>query len=332
MLGDFSGFFQKNVTQVVFFKIDFCSIGHRDRCDCNRSCQSRHDHSGFARAAGGNSQRSFLSRPGQVRLPSQRGLGGQRVKLRHQLCAGCACICFVGDVCDGVRQRYNRGAQWLIHQRRSFFRSAHHWPEFAGDVVVNEKFFGQNRLVIQHVDQKAQGTDVVAELIKGAGSPGQLFIYFGFEHSFNAVPHPQDRLGGLVKAQHRQYTAHLCQLARYVPQDQFVFGIPEKCVKRFFKVAERNTQLAHHATHGLFVADTPVKVFHPRLKGLRISTVFDTIEPRCKVPGTNGKLRIIGIQILKCGFQIQNRSSNFHRQFDRRSFAGSGGKFNCTRQ
>ncbi|MDP2418605.1 MAG: hypothetical protein Q8M33_14140, partial [Hydrogenophaga sp.] len=56
-------------------------------------------------------------------------------------------------------------------------------------MVKNKQFFGQHRLVIQHINQKAQGTQIVAKLLESARLTGQIFVNLGIQHLIYCGPH-----------------------------------------------------------------------------------------------------------------------------------------------
>ena len=130
----------------------------------------------------------------QSRVCCQSILGARRVtrsaqaSLLHQRCH------FLRD-----------GLNWRLMGRRcvaGFLGTTHQRPEFAFDTVVHKKFFCQRRLVIEHVNQKAQSAQVVAQLVKGAGSAGALLVNFSLQHLLNTVTHPHNGLRSLVQAKH----------------------------------------------------------------------------------------------------------------------------------
>ena len=107
---------------------------------------------------------------------------------------------------------------------------AHKRPELALFLVVNKELFCQCRLVIQHINQKAQRAQVVTQLIESAGCPGLTLVNFGNQHFFDAVAHAQHGLRSLLQPKNRQDTSHLRQLAWYVAKHGLVQGVTEKHV------------------------------------------------------------------------------------------------------
>ena len=204
-----------------------------------------------------------------------------------------------------------------------FFSATHQGFELAFDIVIHKEFFRQHRLVVEHVDQKAQSAEVVAQLVKSARSSRTLFVNFCLQHLLHAAAHAQDGLRGLIQPEHRQHAAHLGQLPRNIGQDGFVFRIAKENIQRFFKLTQRQPKFAHHATHGLLVADAAVKLFHPGFKGLGTSTVLDAIQTLSQMSGALSQLRVIRIEVIKCSLQVQHRGGKLHGKFNRRRLSRS---------
>ena len=79
-------------------------------------------------------------------------------------------------------------------------RTAHQRPEFAFFFIVNKQLLGQRGLVIEHINQKTQRANVVAQMIKCAGSPGPQLVHFSDKHLLDTLAHAQNRLRGLVQS------------------------------------------------------------------------------------------------------------------------------------
>ena len=112
-----------------------------------------------------------------------------------------------------------------------FYCPPHQWPQLALDIVIHKQLFRQRWLVVEHVNQKAQGTQVIAELVEGTRRARAFLVDFSLQHLLNAVTHAYDRLRGLVQTKHRQNAAHLRQLTGHTGQRNFVFGIAEKNIQ-----------------------------------------------------------------------------------------------------
>ena len=112
-----------------------------------------------------------------------------------------------------------------------FLGTPHQRPELTFDIVVHKELFRQRRLVIKHVNQKAQRTQIVTQLVESTGRTGTLLIDFSFQHLLNSVTHAQDRLRGLVQTQHRQHAAHLRELARHIGEHNFVLRVAKKNIQ-----------------------------------------------------------------------------------------------------
>ena len=102
-------------------------------------------------------------------------------------------------------------------------------------LVKDEQLLGQRRLVVQHVDQKAQGTQVVAQGLEGTRFAGHRFIHFGVEDFVHRLSHAVHGLHGLVQPQNRQHAPHLAQLGRRHMQTSLFPRRAEELVQRFFR-------------------------------------------------------------------------------------------------
>ena len=123
-----------------------------------------------------------------IELDAKRVVRSAQVSILHQRSH------FLGD-----------GLAWRFMGWRSaggFLSTTHQRPELAFDTVVHKKFFSQRRLVIEHVNQKTQSAQVVAQLVKSTGSARALLVNFSLQHLLNAVTHAHDGLRGLVQAKH----------------------------------------------------------------------------------------------------------------------------------
>ena len=107
-------------------------------------------------------------------------------------------------------------------------RTAHDWFELIFVLVIDKQFFCQHRLVIKHVDQKTQGAQIVAEMLKNASDLSRFLVNLSFEHLLNTSAHVQDSLGGLIQPQYRQHAAHLGHLCWHQLQAGLVVRITKE--------------------------------------------------------------------------------------------------------
>jgi hypothetical protein len=200
--------------------------------------------------------------------------------------------------------------------------------EFALGGVVDKQPLGQRGLVVEHVDQEAQGAQVVAETVEDAGRAGLLFVGVGLEHALDQLAHVRHRQRGLVQLQHGQHALHLRQLPRHHGQQLGVLGCAEKQVQRFFQRGEGRVQLAHHAAHGLLVVDALVELLHPRFERLRLAALARAFEPLGEPRRARPQLGVVGIEIVEHGFQVEHGGGEFQRQFGAGRLAGADRAFN----
>ena len=230
---------------------------------------------------------------------------------------------FCGNARFGLlhhRQQLLRQLVAARHRRPGILagaNTAHHGLELALHIVVNKQLLGQHRLIVEHVNQKTQGTEVVAKLLKSSGRPGQLLVHFGHQHLLHAVAHAQHRLGSLIQAQNRKNAAHLRELTGYGGQGRFFLRIAEKYIQGLLQFTERNTQLAHHAAHGLLVTDPPVKLFHPRLQRLGLAAASGRVQTLGQPGRPAGQLGVARIQVFKGRFEVKHGGCHFQRELDR---------------
>ena len=192
--------------------------------------------------------------------------------------------------------------------------TSHQRLELAGVIVVHEQLLGQRGLVVQHVDQKAQRAQVVAELVESSGGTGLLLVDLVDQHFLDGFAHPQHGLRGLVQPQHRQHATHLRQVLRCIAQRTLVQRIAKEVVQQLLEFAERHAQFADHAAHGLAIADAAVQLLHPGLERLGLAALADTVQPRGQTRGAGRQLHIGRIEVFECGLEIEDGGGDFHRQ------------------
>ena len=184
--------------------------------------------------------------------------------------------------------------------------TAHQRTELTFFIVIDKQLLGQDRLIVQHVDQETQGTQIIPKMIKNDRQRRRRHNGIRSDHAFDHFPHAQNRLCGLLKTQHGQNTAHLRQLARHSAQHTLVTRVAEKHIQRRLHFCQRGSQLSHYAAHRLFITDSPVQLFHPALQRLWRAPGANVLKTLCQTRHTQRHLRIVGVQIFKRRFQIKH--------------------------
>ncbi len=159
-----------------------------------------------------------------------------------------------------------------------------------------------------------------------------MLINFSHQHLLHTVAHAQYGVRGLIESQNRQHTPHLRELPRHRSQHSLFLWIAEKQVQRLFKFTQRDAQLAHHTAHGLLVADVAIQLFHPGLKWLSFAAVAHTFQPLRQSGGPDRQLRIIGVEVVKGCFEVQNGCRRFKSQLDGRRLPGAYRRLDQPRQ
>ena len=154
--------------------------------------------------------------------------------------------------------------QRFFLQRISFTYAiaSHQGAQLAQSFVVHEQLACQRALVAQHVHQEPQGAQAVAQLFKS------LLAFAGVadlatQQAFHRLAHACHCQRCLVQSQHRQHTTHLSKKGGNRGQRYGVLRITEELVHGALGFTQRGTQLAHHASHGLAIAEVAIKLFHP---------------------------------------------------------------------
>ena len=160
-------------------------------------------------------------------------------------------------------------------------------------------------------------------MLESTGGTCQLSVNFSDEHLLDRVLHLRHCPAGMIQSENRQHAAHLRQLTRHLLQMALVVRIAEKFVQELFKLAQRHAQFVYHAAHGLLVADPAIQALHPAFEWLGCAAHPDLFQTICQTGRADNQLRISGIKVFKCGFQIQHRSGHFHGQFNARRLAGA---------
>ena len=214
----------------------------------------------------------------------------------------------------GLRCRFRR-ALLLLRLLRTVGKlagTAHAQAQLALHLVIDEELARHGALVAQHVDQKAQRAQAVAELLEQRGPLGLLHL--AGQQPFHRVAHAQRGQRGLVQPQHRQHAAHLRQPIGHGGERGQVFGLAEELVHGLFGLGQGGTQLAHHAAHGLMVADPAVELLHPRLQRSGLAACRHMVQPLRQLRTALGQMRLRGVGLLEGGLQVEHRGGDFHRQ------------------
>ena len=270
---------------------------------------------------------------GGAEQPRQLGLIGCQRLLREAL--GVTRQRLVAD----LRQR-RRGAQGLhLGQQRHLGRgagrcrivelgkgrdavgAAHHRAQAARGGVESEQRFGQLRLHAEHVDEEAQGAQVVGQAVEGAGLDGALRVDLGLRQRVNVVAHVQRGLRGLVHAQHREHAAHRAQLRWHRDQHLTLGRVAEVLVDLLFDLGQRGPQLLHHAAHGLAVGDAAVELLHPHVQRLRLGALAHLVDAPRQALDAFGQLGLVELAVFERCVEVEDAGGHFHGQRGRRRLA-----------
>ena len=205
----------------------------------------------------------------------------------------------------------------------------HQRLQLAGAVVINEQFFGERGLIVQHVDQKAESAQVVAQLVERSGGTGPFFVDFVDQHFLDYFAHPQHRLRGLVESQDRKHAAHLREVVRRVAQRTLVLRVAKEVVQQLLQLTESHAQFADDAAHGLAVTDPPVQLLHPGFQRLGMPALADSVQPLGQTSRPSGELGVGGVEVFERRLKIQDGSRHFHRQFRPRGTSRTRDTVDC---
>ena len=189
----------------------------------------------------------------------------------------------------------------------------HQGTQLAQLLVIHKQLARQSALVAEHVDQKTQRPQAVAQFLEGlAALIGPL--HFVDQQPLHRVAHANHGHGCLVQAQHRQHTPHLRQLPGNHFQWTGVLRLAKELVHRPLGLAQRDAQFIHHTAHGLVIADTPVQLLHPGLQWLGLSPRTHTVEALGQAIGPVGHVFVSSVQFFKSSLQVEHRRRHFHGQ------------------
>ena len=225
-----------------------------------------------------------------------------------------------GTLVDRLRRRGVEGGEG-----RRPFAQPHHRAQRAVLGVEAEQRLGQRRLHAQHVDQEAQGAQVVGQAVEGAGLHRHLRVDLGLRELVDVVAHVHHGLRGLVQPQHREHAAHRLQLARHRDQQLALRRIAEVLVDLLLDFGQRGPQLLHHAAHGLAVADAAVQLLHPGFQRLRGGPGAHVVDAGRQAPHAFGQRGMVELAVLERGVEVQDRGGDLHRQRGRRRGIGAHG-------
>ena len=162
--------------------------------------------------------------------------------------------------------------------------------------------------------------------------PRSLVTDVASQQVLHGIAHARHGQRSLVKAQHRQHSAHLRQAGRHCGQRLHVVWIAEKLVHCAFGFAQGGTQFAHYTAHRLMVTDAAVELLHPRLQRLGLGAGAHMVKTLCQTLGALCQLFGRRIQFLQSRLQVKHRSSHFHRKSCRRGLTRPHGHVHGTGQ
>ena len=306
-LDHISGFFQKNVDEVILDQIILARLDHRPGTGCRKCRQSSQgrciDRLSRRGAYGGHSRGRFARSLCQRCVVSQRCLLRKPVKANRQIgpvSRACAALRGLGHALNGL---LDLSFQWRLggrhtHCDRPGGRSTHDGAQLTLLCIKNKQLPGQRGLVVQHVDQEAQRTEVVGQATEGAGLAGTLWIDLVNQQGFDVAAHVGDGSSSLIETQHGQHATHLRQLLRHRPQQGFVGGVARKLIQIALQFRQTDLELTHNAAHGLFVTDLAVQHFHPWLQRLRRHASMGVVNPLSHLHHALRQGHVGGIDVL----------------------------------
>ena len=311
----FTTFLQEDVAQIVFAivigrRADRGHLRHRHRR--NARLGQSHQCLGTGHGVAADHGLGRLARGAcHTFLFSQRCLVSQRVELFAQFGQVHIVLGAFDHALDVLAQRFSCVLRRKGHRH---FRShpPHERPELARLVVEHKQLLRQRWLVVEHVHEETQGTEVVAQLLEGPGLSGHVLVDFGVQDLLDRRAHAGDGLHRLFKAQHREHAAHLHQLGHCHVQPRLFLRRPEELVQRLLRLAQRHLQFADHAAQRLAIADAAVELLHPRFEGLGRLARQHPLQTLGQQLGAVGQCCIVGIKIVERRFQVQGGGRDLH--------------------
>jgi hypothetical protein len=139
---------------------------------------SSRSSSSLSSAAVASGSSGFARGAGHARLLGERGLVGQGIELLAQVDQAGAVLHAVHHTLHTIADGARIVLRGLVHGLGAH-GAAHQGQQFALFFVKYKQLLRQRRLVVEHVHQKTQGAQVVAELLEGAGFAGHRFVDLG---------------------------------------------------------------------------------------------------------------------------------------------------------
>ena len=332
VLDHFTRFFQKDVEQVVIhLRLGGSWRRHGSRCGAGQGGELVHCALEALGVVGARGARSLLGGIGQRRLVIQRRREGNLLQLARQCVRGA-----FGRSPHVVDQVGNGGLRAIIVRSWQRWRfvcalqqvgrrsTAHDRAQLARLLVQGEQLFRQHGLVAEHVDQKTQRPQAVAQPFEVLRVRLLDVFAIVLRDVFDNIAHARHGLRCLIQPQHQQHAAHLHHLRQRRTQWRAVGHVAEELIELLLDFAQRHAQLADHGAQRLAVADAAVKLFHPGVQRLLHAAMQDGLKTVSKLPRPRGEHRIARAEIHEGRFQKQHGRGRFHRQVGGRNGGGLG--------
>ncbi len=201
--------------------------------------------------------------------------------------------------------------------------ATHLGVQAAGRIVEMEHALGELRLHAEHVDEEAQGAQVVGQAIEDLLGAGQARVDLGAGERIDLIAHAHAGQRGLVHAQHAQHAAHALQLARHGDQDLALGGVAEVFVDLALDLGEAGAQLVHDAAQGLAVRDAAVQILHPGFEFLgRLAAGHGRHAPGQGAHAI-GLLGLVEGGVIQGGLDVQDGRGHLHGQMRRGRLVGA---------
>ena len=205
----------------------------------------------------------------------------------------------------------------VVEAGRPLF-AGHHRRQVACGRIKAEQRLGHLWLHADHVNQKAQGAQVVGQSVERTRGDGSLRVDLGVGQCIHIVAHAQHRLRRLIQPQHRQHTAHGRQLRRHRDQNFALRRVAEVVVDVRFNLGERGAQFLHHAAHGLPVGHTTVQLLHPQLERARVTRLANLLDALGQAAHAVGAVGVVKVAIVQRCIQVKQGRRHLHGQSGRR--------------
>ena len=207
-LNHFSGFFQKNIPDIEVIIVQWlrCRHGHKLRLSHRTRGWQPFFNKGCERLTRGHVRYQLLLSTDQWQLAPLKQVRLHRIRMQ-----------VIVNICQGLR-----GCRRLL--------APHQGLELARFLVISKQLLGHRTLVTQHVDEKSQCAQAIAQFFKNAGARG-LQINIVHQESLHAVAHAQRGNSRLIQTQNRKHTPHLCKLAGHLVQRFLIYRVAEKRIQ-----------------------------------------------------------------------------------------------------